>query len=145
MWRSGNWRRLYKRNGSYKECQLEDACIGVQIFNNIRGCDDCGAKKWRYWSTPLRTCKRCWREGYTSYGKFSWDAIWGFITRKRTNGYSFLCLRAKEFVILWRPERAMVRAMCGVKMKDKKSILDLVDMLGLNETLDKLPKSNGIR
>ena len=39
----------------------------------------------------------------------------------------------------------MVRAMCGVKMKDKKSILDLVDMLGLNETLDKLPKSNGIR
>ena len=32
----------------------------------------------------------------------------------------------------------MVRAMCGVQLKDRKRFMDLMFMLGLNETIDLL-------
>ena len=35
-------------------------------------------------------------------------------------------------------ERSMVRAMCGVQLKDRKSSTDLMFMLGLMETIDQL-------
>ena len=38
----------------------------------------------------------------------------------------------------------MVRAMCGVQLKDRKRSTDWMFMLGLNETIDKLPKANSI-
>jgi len=41
----------------------------------------------------------------------------------------------KELSILRRTERAMVRAMCGLKLLDRKNTDELMDMLGLNETL----------
>ena len=37
--------------------------------------------------------------------------------------------------ILRRTERAMVRAMCGVKLMKKKRTEDLMEMLGLKETV----------
>ena len=39
----------------------------------------------------------------------------------------------------------MVRAMCGVKLMDKKNTEGLMDMLGLKETIEKLAKANGVR
>ena len=39
-----------------------------------------------------------------------------------------------------RTERAMVRAMCGVKLMDKKRTKDLMELLGLEET-----KANAVR
>ena len=39
----------------------------------------------------------------------------------------------------------MVRAICGVKLMDKKNTEDLMDMLGLKETVDRLAKANGVR
>ena len=54
-------------------------------------------------------------------------------------------MREKELAVLRRTERAMVRTMCGVKLMDKKNILKIVDMLGVNQTLDKLSKANGMR
>ena len=38
--------------------------------------------------------------------------------------------------ILKRTEKTMIRAMCGVKSIEKRSSLDLMDLLGLEETLD---------
>ena len=35
-------------------------------------------------------------------------------------------------------ERSMVKAMCEVRLKDKKERMDLMVMLGLNETIDDL-------
>ena len=32
------------------------------------------------------------------------------------------CLKESEMVILRKPERSMVRAMCGVQFKDKKGL-----------------------
>ena len=38
----------------------------------------------------------------------------------------------------------MVRAMCGVQLKDRKRSSDLMFMLGLNETVDQLGISNSV-
>ena len=50
-----------------------------------------------------------------------------------------------EMAILRRTERAMVRSMCGVKLVDRKKMEDLMEMLGLKETLDSMAKANGVR
>ena len=55
------------------------------------------------------------------------------------------CLRENEIAILRRTERAMVRAMCGVKLMEKKRTEDLMEMLGLKETVVQMAKANGVR
>ena len=52
------------------------------------------------------------------------------------------CLRENEMIILGRTERAMVRSICGVKLVDGKNTEDLMKMLGLKETLDKMVLAN---
>ena len=54
------------------------------------------------------------------------------------------CLRENEMIIL-RAKGAMVRSMCGVKLVDRKNTEDLMKMLGLGETLDKMAQANGVR
>ena len=48
-------------------------------------------------------------------------------------------------MIILRTEIAMVRSMCGVKLVDRKNTKDLMKMLGLKETLDKMAQANGGR
>ena len=55
------------------------------------------------------------------------------------------CLREKEMAILRRTERAMIRAMCGVKLLDRRSSEELMDMLGIKESLDRMAKISSIR
>ena len=55
------------------------------------------------------------------------------------------CLRENEAAIMRRTERAMVRAMCGVKLADRRNTIELMDMLGLKETVDKMVKANAVR
>ena len=49
--------------------------------------------------------------------------------------------------ILRRTERAVVRAMCGAKLMEKKKTEDLMEMLamGLKETVVQMAKANGVR
>ena len=47
--------------------------------------------------------------------------------------------------ILRRAERAIVRAMCGVNPAEKKNTTELMDMLGLRETIDGLAKPQEVR
>ena len=47
--------------------------------------------------------------------------------------------------ILQRTERAMVRRMCGVKLMEKKSTTDEMQMLDLKEAIDEQVKANGVR
>ena len=47
-------------------------------------------------------------------------------------------LKESEMRMLRRTERSMVRAMCGVQLKDRKSSMDLRFMLRLSETIDQL-------
>ena len=60
-------------------------------------------------------------------------------------GSETCCLGQNEMGILQRAERAMVRSMYGVKLIDKKSTIDLMQMLDLNETMDQLTKANSVR
>ena len=53
--------------------------------------------------------------------------------------------RENEMVILGRAERAMVRAMCVTKLMEKKKTEDLMEMLGLKETVVQMAKANGVR
>ena len=51
----------------------------------------------------------------------------------------------REMEILQRTERSMVRAMCGVQLKDRKSSTDLMLMLGLRKTIGQLAMANSLR
>ena len=42
-------------------------------------------------------------------------------------------------------ERAMVRAMCGVKLMERRRTGDLMEMLGLKETVVQMAKANRVR
>ena len=39
----------------------------------------------------------------------------------------------------------MVRVMCGIQLKDRKTSTDLMFMLSLNETMDQLAMANSVR
>jgi len=54
-------------------------------------------------------------------------------------------LRENEMAILRRTKRAMERAMCGAKLMEKKRTEDLMEMLGLKETVAQMAKANGGR
>ena len=55
------------------------------------------------------------------------------------------CLRENEMAILRRTEKAMVRALCGAKLMEKKKTEDLMEMLGLKEIVVQMRKANGVR
>ena len=38
-----------------------------------------------------------------------------------------------------------MKSMCGVKSEDRKNTEELMELLGLKETLDKMAKANGVR
>ena len=61
------------------------------------------------------------------------------------HGSETWCLWKSEMAILRRTERAMVNSMCGVKLVDRKKMEELMEMLGLKETLDRMAKANGVR
>ena len=45
--------------------------------------------------------------------------------------------------VLRRTEKAIMRAMCGIKMIDKKTIQDFMSLLSLKDTLDGLARASG--
>ena len=47
-------------------------------------------------------------------------------------------LGLNDIAILLRTERAIVRNICGVKLMEKKSTKDLLQMLNLNETIQSI-------
>ena len=47
--------------------------------------------------------------------------------------------------VLRRTERAMVRAMCSAKLMEKKRTENLMEMLGLKETVVRMAKTIGMR
>ena len=55
------------------------------------------------------------------------------------------CLKEGKKVILRGTKSSMVRAMCGVQLKDRIRSMDLMLMLGLNETIDQLAMANSFR
>ena len=54
-------------------------------------------------------------------------------------------MREKEIAILSRTDRAMIRVMCGVKLLDQRNSEELMDMLGIKESLDRMAKASSMR
>ena len=54
-------------------------------------------------------------------------------------------MREKKMAILRRAERAMIRALCGVKLLDRRNSEVLIDMLGIKESLDRMAKATSTR
>ena len=54
------------------------------------------------------------------------------------------CLRENEIAILRRTEKATTRVMCGVQIIKKRS-QELMSLLGLKDTFDRLAKASGVR
>ena len=55
------------------------------------------------------------------------------------------CLKEADMAILKRTERAMLRYMCGMRLTDGRRNNDLMEMLGLEESVGRLAKANGVR
>ena len=55
-----------------------------------------------------------------------------------------MVLERKKMAIL-RTERAMIRAMCGMKLLDRRNSEELMDMLGIKKFLDRMAKASSIR
>ena len=55
-----------------------------------------------------------------------------------------MALKKKEKAILRKIERAMVRAMCGWKVVDRKMTEEQIEMLGLKKTVHELAIANGV-
>ena len=53
------------------------------------------------------------------------------------------CRRENEMVILRRTEKAIMRAICGVKIMEKRS-QELMSFLGLKDTLDGLARASAV-
>ena len=51
-------------------------------------------------------------------------------------GIETWCLRENEMPVLRRTEKAIMRAMCGVKMMEKRRSQELMSLLGLADILD---------
>ena len=60
-------------------------------------------------------------------------------------GFETWYLGMNEIGILWVTEGAMVKSMSGVKLVYKKSTINQMQMLDLNEIIDQLAKINGVR
>ena len=60
-------------------------------------------------------------------------------------GIEAWCLRKNEMAILRRTEKAMMRAICGVRLIEKRRSSELVSLPGLKYTLDGLARASGVR
>ena len=55
------------------------------------------------------------------------------------------CLRENETENLRRTEKAMMRAMCGIKMIEKRRSQELMSLLSLKNNLDGLVRASGVQ
>jgi hypothetical protein len=54
-------------------------------------------------------------------------------------------MRKEEKGVLQRAERAMVMMMCGVELRDRKSSVELMSMVGLSEDIVTLARASAAR
>ena len=121
MWLSGNSKGIHM-SWWHGECRWR-----------MWGCCD---SQHKMWVVKFREC------GELLFGRFLLrlnDAVyWSYVRPAILYGCDAWCLKESDVAILWRTERSMVRAMCGVQLKDRKTSRDLMFILALNETIDQL-------
>ena len=106
------------------------------------GCEDAVTARTRCgWAKP-RECSEL-LHGRRFPLKPKWAVYKSYVRPATLHGNEAWCLEESEMGIL-RTEISMVRAMCGVQLKERKTCMDLMLMLGLNETIDELAMANSV-
>ena len=54
-------------------------------------------------------------------------------------------LKENEMTILRKPEKVITKVMCGIKLKEKRSSQEVMDLLSSEETLNRQDKANRMR
>ena len=105
------------------------------------GCEAAATARTRCGWVTLREC------GELLYGRLSLKLKWAVYKSNVRPAILFgseaWFLKESEMGKLQRTERSMVRALCGVQLKDRKRSMDFMFMLGLNETIDQLAMALG--
>ena len=113
-------------------------------FNATGGCKTAVTARSRIGWMKLRKCSSELLEGRRFSLKMKGKIYKSCVRSAMLYGSEAWCLREKEMAILRRTERAMIRAMCGVKLLDRRNSEELMDMLGLKESLDRMAKASSI-
>ena len=108
------------------------------------GCEAAVTARARIGWVKFRECRELLNSKRFSL-KLKGMVYWSCARSAMLYGTETWCLRKNEMAILRRTERAMVRAMCGAKLIQKKRTEDLMEMLRLKETAVQMAKANGVR
>ena len=119
-------------------------CYLGHRVNASGGCEAAVTARARIGWVKFRECGELFNSKRFSL-KMKGMVFWIYVRLAMLYGSETWCLRENEMAILRRTERAMVRAMCGAKVMEKKRTEDLMEMLGLKETVVQMAKANGVR
>ena len=112
-------------------------------LNAAGGCETAVTARTRIGWMKFRKCGEVFK-GRRFSSKMKGKVYKSCVRLAMLHGSEAWCLREKEMAIL-RIERAMIRAMCGVKLLDRRNSEVLMDMLGIKESLDRMAKASSMR
>ena len=118
-------------------------CYLGDWLKNSGGCETAVTSRVRIGWMKFRKCKELLRERFSL--RMEGMVYRSCVRSAMLYGRETWCLRETETAILRRTERARVRSMCGVKLVDRKKMENLMEILGLKETSDRMAKANGVR
>ena len=132
---------------------VEDLCEEVETVrgfcylgdrvNASGGCEAAVTARARIGWVKFRECGELLNSKKFSL-KVKGMVYWSCVRVAMLYGSETWCLRENEIAILRRTERALVEAMCGAKLMEKKRTEDLIETLGLKETVVQMAKANGV-
>ena len=108
------------------------------------GCEAAVSAKTKYWWAKLRECSEL-LHGSKFPLKLKWAVRKSYVRSEILYGSEAWCLEENDMGILQRIERSRMSAIYGIQLKDRKKSMDLMFMLGVNETIDQLAMANSDR
>ena len=127
-----------------KEVETSSFCYLGDRVNTSGGCEAAVTAKARIGWVKVKECGELLNSKRFSL-KMKGMVYWSCVRSAMLYGSETWCLRENEMAILRRTKRVMVRAMCGAKLIKKKRTEDLMEMLGLKETVVQMAKANAVR
>ena len=125
------------------ETVKKNSCLADRINSGGR-CEATVASRTRLRWIKLRKCQDL--PCRTKYPfKIKGSVKKNYVRSAMLIGSETWCLGLNEIQIWQRTERTMVRSMCGVKIVDKNSTKDLMQMLDLSEAMDQMSNANSVR
>ena len=143
--RRGNWRGS---GAGRKVCDEVETVRGLTYLGDRvsagGGCEAVVTARTRCGWVKFRECGEM-LHGRRFPQRLKVDVYKSYVSPAILYGSEAWYMKENKMRILQMTERSMVRAMCGVHLKDRKRSTYLMLMLGLNETIGQLAMANSIR